>query len=605
LRATFENGTVVEKPSSAYNLYQNLYFHSAKKCLFCGDHFAYEADLSVGDVWIYRLKDDPIKRSGVVVRTEAGRSALRSAADRGAVVLEPVALSEIVDGQARVAPFHYNISARSRVGRSFGMKIPDRLGERVTWHERLVARMAIANQRFSRGKRGGMLMRIPRPLLKAYLYVMKGLESLPVRHGEASAPGRKRFAIIAGTLTGNHGAEAMLTTAIGQVRDRWPDARIDLFSYYPKADRALVSDPGIVVHSSTPKSLVLVLGPGALVLGALSSIGLGGLRGLFPRSVRALARCDALLDVAGVSFIDGREKYLPFNLFTIWPAMWLRVPVVKLAQAMGPFRHPLNRLAAHALRHCALVFARGEGTWDNLQELGMPEGVARRAADVAFLHRDADSITHEGAADVERMLAALDARPKARPIVGVCPSSVIAGKAEKEGWDYPGFLAGIVRGLTDDGCDVLLFPNATRAASEKRRNNDLPVIAQVAAACTDLGDSVRAVDFDVDTSGIKRLVARMDIAMVSRFHAMVGALTLAVPVFVLGWSHKYLEVMEQFDQGGEVFDSSRHDSAEVLAAVRSLRERRDEAAVRIEAKLGGVRASSASQFDALSEVVGG
>jgi len=605
LRATFEDGTVIEKPSGAYNLYQNLYFHSAKKCLFCGDHFAYEADISVGDVWIYRLKDDPIKRSGVIVRTEAGQAALDGAAERGALVLEPVALSEIVDGQARVAPTHYNVSARAKVGRSFGMKIPDRLGERVTWHERLVARMIIANHRFSHGEHGGLLMKLPRPLLKAYLYVLKGLESLPVRHGEGAPPGVRRFAIIAGTLTGNHGAEAMLTTAIGQLRDRYPGARFEVFSYYPEADRALVTDPTISVHSSTPKSLVLVLAPFALLLGGLKVVGLGGLRGLFPRSVRALERCDALLDVAGVSFIDGREKFLPFNLLTVWPPFGVPVPASKVPQAMGPSSHPPNRVAADWRRHCALVFARGAGTWDNLVEFGMPEGRLRRAADVAFLHRDADSITHEGAVDVTGMLAALDDRTNARPVVGVCPSSVIAGKAAEEGWDYAGFLADIVGGLVADGCDVLLFPNATRAASAKPRNNDLPVIAEVAARCARLGEGrVTSVDFDVDTTGIKRLVARCDVAMVSRFHAMVGALTLAVPVFVLGWSHKYLEVMEQFGLADLVFDSSRHDPAEVLAAVRALRARRDEVAAAIAANLDEVRASSASQFDAVREVVG-
>jgi colanic acid/amylovoran biosynthesis protein len=45
-----------------------------------------------------------------------------------------------------------------------------------------------------------------------------------------------------------------------------------------------------------------------------------------------------LIDLAGVSFIDGREKFLPFNILTILPAMLLGVPVVKFAQAMGPSR---------------------------------------------------------------------------------------------------------------------------------------------------------------------------------------------------------------------------------------------------------------------------
>jgi colanic acid/amylovoran biosynthesis protein len=76
-----------------------------------------------------------------------------------------------------------------------------------------------------------------------------------------------------------------------------------------------------------------------------------------------------------------------------------------------------------------------------------------------------------------------------------------------------------------------------------------------------------------------------------------------VPVFVLGWSHKYLEVMEQFGQAEYVFDSADHDAAKLLAAVRGLREQREEASAQIAEHLGEVRASSAAQFDAVRELL--
>jgi coenzyme F420 hydrogenase subunit beta len=605
MRATFENGAVIEKPFSAFGLYQNLYAHCAKKCLFCGDHFAYEADISVGDVWDYQLKNDPIKRSGVIVRTDVGAAALAGAREREALVLQSVPVARIIDGQSRVAPFHYNVSARSEAGRPLGVTIPDRVAERVTWHERLVARMTIANQLATAGKPDSAFMRRSRRLLKAQLYLMKGLESLPTNHGERSALGTHRFALIAGTFTGNHGAETMLTTTIGRLRDRYPDAVFEVYTYHPQADALVVTDPAVRVRSSTPASLVLVLAPGALLLGALSAVGLRGLRRIFPRPVRALAECDALIDMAGVSFVDGREKFLPFNLLTIWSGIWLRVPVVKLSQAMGPFKHPANRLAARSLRHCALVFARGDRTWENLNELGLGRGVARRAADVGFLHRDTDSLTTEGIDGVDSLLRAIDARAEKRPVVGVCPSSVVAGRAEKEGWDYVGFLGKVVDGLLADGCDVLLFPNATRAHSSSLRNNDLPVIAAVVGqrASGGSGGRVFAVDFDVETTGIKHLMGRCEVVMVSRFHAMVGALTLSLPVFVLGWGHKYLEVMEQFGLGGYVFDSKDHDPAEVLGMLGKLRSDRTGVESAIAANLETVCASSLSQFEAIYELI--
>jgi len=46
----------------------------------------------------------------------------------------------------------------------------------------------------------------------------------------------------------------------------------------------------------------------------------------------------------------------------------------------------------------------------------------------------------------------------------------------------------------------------------------------------------------------------MDVVPVSRFHAMVGALSLAVPASVLDWSHKYAEVMARFGLEVNVID---------------------------------------------------
>ncbi len=45
---------------------------------------------------------------------------------------------------------------------------------------------------------------------------------------------------------------------------------------------------------------------------------------------------------------------------------------------------------------------------------------------------------------------------------------------------------------------------------------------------------------------LRRLVRVCDVVGVSRFHAMVGALAESVPVAVMGWSHKYAEVMDSF-----------------------------------------------------------
>ena len=413
------------------------------------------------------------------------------------------------------------------------------------------------------------------------------------------------FSVIAGTIWGNRGAEAMLETAVGRVRDRFPDAEFAVFSYYPKRDRSLVTDPAVRVHSCTPAYLVLVLFPLSLLAAPIARLA-GSVPPPFPRSVRDLAASEALIDLAGVSFIDGREKFLPFNILTILPAILLRTPVFKLAQALGPFQKRLNRFAARILTRCALVVARGEVTLGHMKDVDFPADKLLEAPDVAFVFESRDSLSDEGAQEAAELASSIDElRARGTNVVGLCPSAVIAGKAAEEGWDYVGFLTRIVEGLRSSGCAVVLFPNATRASRpEKLRNNDLPVIASVADRADDAAPvatqtPVLAVRGDMSAANIREVVGRCSCVAVSRFHAMVGALAERVPVAVLGWSHKYVEVMRRFDMEQHVFDYADHDAEAFLGVIEGLLEEREAYADAIGAGLGPVQAASRRQFEEL------
>jgi coenzyme F420-reducing hydrogenase beta subunit len=180
LQAGFENGATITKPFSYFSLYQNLYFFSEKKCLVCHDHFGYHADISLGDVWAYRFKDDPIKKTGVIIRSTAAEKVWSTATRDKRIISTELNITDILDGQARAAPYHYNVSARSRVASLMGYKIPDKTRSEVAWHEWLTALLALFNMRWSENKRWkGLIFKLPRPILKLLLYFRKGLESLP------------------------------------------------------------------------------------------------------------------------------------------------------------------------------------------------------------------------------------------------------------------------------------------------------------------------------------------------------------------------------------------------------------------------------------------
>ena len=161
------------------------------------------------------------------------------------------------------------------------------------------------------------------------------------------------ISIIGGTIWGNRGAESMLVTVIGQLRASFPGAHFNVFSYYPAKDRQLINDGHITILSGKPLSLATRHFLGSLIGAICKKIRAELPKSEFFKIARALAGSDLLLDIGGITFSDGREKYLPFNILSVWPAMLLGVPVVKLAQAVGPFKNWLNfTLARYFLLRC-------------------------------------------------------------------------------------------------------------------------------------------------------------------------------------------------------------------------------------------------------------
>ena len=415
----------------------------------------------------------------------------------------------------------------------------------------------------------------------------------------------KTVAVIGATIHGNHGAEAMLEATIGRIREQNEDTRFLVYSYYAARDRQLNSRPDVEYHSATPVALVTTLFPFGLLLAVLKLFGLRSLGRFFPASVAALADADLLVDLAGVSYIDGREKFLPFNILTILPAMMLGVPVVKFSQAMGPFKNPINRLAAKImLRLCTKVFARGEITAANLTELA--GGVQwERADDIAFLFAGDDTLTEMGEPVEKRIRAEIKARQEqGKEVIGICPSSVVA---EKGGEAYLDQMKVLIEHLAAQDKVVLLFPNATRAdRMDKLFNNDLPILKAIADSLSPSTlEQVILIQEDLYAREIKNIIADCSLVIVSRFHAMVLALAEKVPPLVIGWSHKYVEVMALFDLEDNVADYEAVGDDSLNRAVDEALINRDSMYQKIDAKLPSVIATAQVQVDYVSGLLNG
>lgn len=398
----------------------------------------------------------------------------------------------------------------------------------------------------------------------------------------------------------------MVATTMRRVRERSPTAEFLLLSYYPKADRKLSEGASLQVDNVVPKALLVIYMPFAFLVWLTGLVRLRWPDALLPGPVRRLRACRALLDVSGISFHDGRLGVLIYNVFCIWPALLMKVPVVHLSQARGPFKHPLNRLLSKLfLSACRHSYARGRITAELMAELGLAPHKWSEAADIAFSFRDGDSLTVEGEAETQAALARIqDAKAQGRTVVAVSPSSVVLGKTEKAQIDYLGILARAVRHLQASGRDVIVLPNATRAGQSGLRNNDIPVIEALRERLEESGDgetdAVIWITHDLNTDGIRSLIASCELLITSRFHAMVAGLSLQTPVFVVGWSHKYEEVLEMFGCSEDAIDFASLDAG-LLPALDRMIAACPERRKRIAAALPDVQASSLRQFEQLQE----
>ncbi|MGX9418780.1 Coenzyme F420 hydrogenase/dehydrogenase, beta subunit C-terminal domain [Vibrio sp. WJH972] len=178
LEADLDDGSTIRKPTKFFNDYQNLHFFSERKCMSCHDHYGYVADITVGDVWLFKLKDNPIKHTGIIVRTNRGKSILDSSTFSGDIHSEGLDVREIMDGQSRIGPSHYNVTARHKVGKILGIKVKDTVNEKVSVATYINTFLSLLNIKVSSkpwGKK--IIFSMPRIILKAYLYFKKALES--------------------------------------------------------------------------------------------------------------------------------------------------------------------------------------------------------------------------------------------------------------------------------------------------------------------------------------------------------------------------------------------------------------------------------------------
>jgi polysaccharide pyruvyl transferase WcaK-like protein len=288
----------------------------------------------------------------------------------------------------------------------------------------------------------------------------------------------------------------------------------------------------------------------------------------------------------------------------------LGVPVVKLAQAVGPFRRWLNRLfAKNFLFRCAHIFARGEKTAEFLKELKFPSGRFETVSDIAFLYRPEFSLSEENTEKVDALVKWIRQEKKSgKTVLVFSPSILVDQESRKMGLNYAEKFLDVIRNLRTDFYSYIFIPNATRESSEKAHNNDLLVLNRINELAIKSGlpsnalAAIEWVDYDINSASIRKIIGESDVLVTSRYHAMISGLALIIPTIVIGWGHKYRETMAYFDLEEYSLDFS-DPAFDLTETVVEILEKNSNVRRQIKTYLPEVKTKSETQFSYLSRVL--
>jgi polysaccharide pyruvyl transferase WcaK-like protein len=103
-------------------------------------------------------------------------------------------------------------------------------------------------------------------------------------------------------------------------------------------------------------------------------------------------------------------------------------------------------------------------------------------------------------------------------------------------------------------------------------------------------DDVEILDVaNMSSSDLKNHIASYDIMVASRYHSCVAALSAGVPTLIIGWHHKYDELLKWYDQSQWILSSENCSKGKLIALFDKFWSKREENRLIIKGRYPAVR----------------
>ncbi len=281
----------------------------------------------------------------------------------------------------------------------------------------------------------------------------------------------------------------------------------------------------------------------------------------------------AVLDISGFAYSDSWGPHCADRAMA-WAQYCYRhgKPYICLPQAWGPFTNPkVVRSVGKLVKNSSLVYARDETSLSNLKK-HFPDihQKLKLAPDIAFAFDGA--LPAAGAAFLNRIgiSAGQDL------LIGITPNQRVYERLPGQGAanEYIILLIKIVKYCVDKlKAKVVLIPHEVMYGNRPKKD-DRFLCGLVKASLSAVPECV-AINEIAFSDTTKSLISHLDLLIGSRFHSLVFALASQVPVVALGWSHKYVELLNDVGLSDFVLTHENFNDSEVIALIdKAWRERK-------------------------------
>jgi colanic acid/amylovoran biosynthesis protein len=277
--------------------------------------------------------------------------------------------------------------------------------------------------------------------------------------------------------------------------------------------------------------------------------------------IREYVSADAIIDLSGDSFSDGKGGFSIGIDSTILFGVSLKKPIVIYSQSVGPFKWAVTALARYCLNEASLVIVREEITKNYLEEIGL-ESPIYLTADCAFVLEPAP---YER---VEDILSKEKVDTTKKPLVGISANAML----DDEENNYANLMAQIIDYVIEKmNAQVVFVPHVVGINGR----GDDRVMGEKIYKLTKNKENVDLIKGDYSPEELKGIIGLCDMFIGGRMHANIAAISSGVPTIATAWSHKYYGIMRTVGQEKYVCNFKTMNFEELKSKIDDLWDNRE------------------------------